>query len=290
MRKAKVVKDLPKGQTAWDIIVPLGMEEGKYKQKWTRFYGTRKEAEEKLVELTGEVHRGEFVRPSEKTVSDWLDWWLKMSIQSRCAPNTYISYSSVIENYLKPKLGQLRLQQLTPLHVEHYYAERRAQGLSDRTVTQHHTILSGSLKAAVKQKLLRENVASMAMNKPRTRMRSSGGVLANVWTSDEARRFLNTLKQEGNAQTTALFALALDTGIRKGELLGLMWKDLDGKVLQVERQLLGREEDEAGVLHLKTSLPKTQEARSVTVSEVTIALLREHRREQAELKLKNRKR
>ena len=198
--------------------------------------------------------------------------------------------SSIIGNHLKPKLGNLRLQQLTPLHVEHYYAQCQEQGLCDRTVALHHTILSGSLKAAVRQKLLRENVASMAMNKPRMSVRSSAGVLANVWTADEARRFLNTLKQEGNAQSTALFALALDTGMRKGELLGLMWKDLDGNVLQVERQLLGREEDEDGVLHLKTSLPKTHEARSVKVSEVTISLLREHKRVQAEVKLKDRPR
>jgi hypothetical protein len=76
LQKAKTKRDLPKGEYSWNLILSLGRgADGKYKQKWVRFHGTRKQAEQKLNELTGEVHRGEFVEPSKITVGEWLDDW-----------------------------------------------------------------------------------------------------------------------------------------------------------------------------------------------------------------------
>jgi hypothetical protein len=82
LRKAKTKLGLSKGEHSWDIILSLGRgADGKYKQKWVRFHGTRKQAEQKLTELTGEVHRGEFVEPSKLTVGRWLDEWLEKAIR-----------------------------------------------------------------------------------------------------------------------------------------------------------------------------------------------------------------
>ncbi len=73
---------LPKGQFRWNIMLSLGRaEDGKYKQKCIRFCGTRRQAEQKLVELTGEIHRGEFIEPSKITVGEYLDTWLEMAIK-----------------------------------------------------------------------------------------------------------------------------------------------------------------------------------------------------------------
>jgi integrase len=96
----------------------------------------------------------------------------------------------------------------------------------------------------------------------------------NVWTADEARRFLMHVKDEKNAQYAALFALALDSCLRKAELLGLQWQDIDGASLLVERQLLWVNKDEGtGTITLTTSLPKGGHERS----------------KQAEVKMKNRR-
>ena len=286
--KTKPSPGTPKGEFTWNIILSLGRgADGKYKQKWVRFHGTRKQAEQKLTALTGEVHRGEFVEPSKVTLGEWLDQWLERSIRPpRCALNTYRSYAHVAQKHLKPSLGHVVLQQLTPLHVERYYAERGAK-LAPGSVFVHHIVLTSALSAAMENGLVRQNVARRATNKPR--VRANEDVLHNVWTPDEARRFLTAVKQTGNAQYAALFALALDGGLRRAELLGLQWRDIDGKSLLVERQLLGRSKDEVtGASCLNTSLPKSKRARSLDLSDETVALLREHKRQQAELKLKNR--
>jgi integrase len=268
----------------WNIILSLGLQpDGKYKQKWVRFHGTREQAEQKLNELVGEVQHGEFVEPSKLTVGQWLDEWLKMAIRPpRCAQNTYRTYCGIVEKHLKPGLGHVLLQRLTPLQVERYYADLK---LSPRTIAMHHAILTTALNRAVRDGVLR----SSTRRADRPKVRKTEDLLNNVWTVDEAHRFLTTVKQEGNAQYTALFALALDSGLRKCEMLGLRWTDLDGTKLRVERQLLGMKEDETtGVWSLDTSLPKGKRARSLDLSEETLALLREHKRQQAEVKLKNR--
>jgi integrase len=282
LRRAKT-KD---GRT-WRIILALGRgADGKHKQKWVTFHGTKKQAEQKLTDLVGEVNHGEFVEASKTTVGAYLDKWMETAIRPRCVPNTYVTYSGIVEKHLKPALGHLLLQRLTPLDVERYYSDCRAT-LKERTIMVHRAILTTALDAAVTEEVLRRNVAKRATNKPRMR-RTSGNAVHNVWNADEAHRFLDAVKKEGNAQYTALFALALDSGLRKGEIRGLQWKDLEGTRLRVDRQVFGQIEDEVGAFHLDSALPKGKQARSTDLSEETVVLLREHKRQQSEVKLKNR--
>jgi integrase len=285
----KTKRILRKGENPkWNIILALGRgPDGKHKQKWVRFQGTRQQAELKLSELVGEIHRGEFVEPSKRTLGQWLDEWLEKAIKPpRREPNTYIGYLGTVTNHLKPALGHIALQQLTPLHVERYYVDA-AGTLSERTLSIHHCILTSSLEAAVTAGLVRHNAAKRATNKPRTL--NSEDVLHNVWNADEASRFIKSVKDSGDKQYATLFALALDSGLRKSELLGLQWKDIDGRTLRVDRQLLSVTVDEAtGVVTPVMSLPKGKRARSLDLSDETLQMLREHKRSQAEVKLKNR--
>lgn len=293
LRKVKTKRVLPKGEHSWDIILSLGRgADGKYKQKWVRFQGTRKQADQKLSDLTGEAYRGEFVEGSKLTVGAWLDEWLDKAVRPpRRAPNTYRSYCGIVKNHLQPGLGHLVLQQLTPLQVERYYADCsvKPKNLSARTLALHHAVLTSALTAAAASGLLRQNVAKRATNRPRITI--GDDMLHNVWSADEARRFLTWVKGAGSVQYAALFALALDSGLRKSELLGLQWQDVDGSSLRLDRQLLGMKKEEAtGAYALDTSLPKGKRARSLDLSAETVALLREHKRLQAEVKLRNRMR
>ena len=288
LQKAKTAKrGLRQGEASWNIILALGRgADGKHKQKWVRFHGTRKQAEAKLTELVGEVHKGEFIEPSKITLSGWLDEWLEKAIKPpRCTPNTYNAYSYIVTKHLKPGLGHVHLQRLTPLQVERYYTER-GTALATRSVFLHHCILSGALKAAVNSGILRQNVASRVTNKPKVRQNDED-LLNNVWTAHEAQTFLSVVKEKSRTRYSTLFALALETGLRKSELLGLQWKDIDGASLRVDRQLLGVREDD-GKPVLVTSPPKGKRSRSLDLSEEMVTLLREHKREQSELKLKNR--
>jgi integrase len=214
------------------------------------------------------------------TVGQWLDEWLENDIKPRLTANTYTTYKSVLDQHLKPMLGGYLLQKLTPLHIRHYYSESK---LAQRTLTVHHTILTSSLKAAISSGYLRTNVAIQVTNRPR--IASSDDVLHNVWNADEASRFLTTVKETMSAQFIAFFALALDSGARKQELLALRWTDIDlaTGTLRIERQLLGRDQN-----GLVTSLPKGKRARTLDLSDETVKLLKEHKSHQSEVKLKNR--
>jgi integrase len=278
-----------KGEHTWRIILPLGRgPDGKHKQKWVTFHGTRKQAEQELTKLTGEVDRGEFVSPTKQTFGTWLNEWLEKGVKPPMATaSTYRTYRLAVENHIKPSLGNVPIQQLTPMRIQRYQAELAVK-MSPRTVRIHHAVLTGALDAAVSANLIRVNVARRReCRAPKVPRMSGADRLQNVWSPDEASKFMAAVKNSGSAQDTALFRLALDAGLRKGELLGLQWKDINDSCLHVRRQLMDVV-DEGGAFKLDTSLPKSKSTREVHLADETVALLREHKRQQSELKMKNR--
>ena len=142
-------------------------------------------------------------------------------------------------------------------------------------------MLTSSLKMAKRDKKVRDNAATEA-GRPGQKNKQQKKSL-KAWNEEEARTAIIGAKAYG-AQTSAFFALALDSGGRKGELQGLRWTvvDLIAGTMHIERQLMkAGPEPEFGPT-------KTREPRSLDIDEQTVTLLREHKREQAELKLKNR--
>jgi integrase len=137
----------------------------------------------------------------------------------------------------------------------------------------------------VKEKLITANVAVDLDGKPRRSREKSDEARLHAWTAEEAARFLDAAKNAG-AQPAALYALALDTGMRKGELGGLRWENVDlaaGTVRVVEQIVTLGEKPEFGPL-------KAGKPRTISLAAETVELLRTHKRMQAEVKLKNRTR
>jgi integrase len=264
LHRRQPLRGRPAGEYSWSLILSVGRDAttGRQRQRWITFHGTKRQAEQCLAELTGEHYRGDFVEPTRMTLGNpWLDHWLANAVKPpRCAVGTHTLYAYVIAKHLKPVLGHIRLQTLTPLHCERYYSELK---LAPRSVALHHSVLSTSLKAAVSAGLLRRNPATRATNKPKAGFTSSDS-LHNVWAEAEARQFLAHLRAEANTQHLALFALALDASLRKGELIALQWADLQQNTLHVRRQRLHTGE---------VTLPKSRRARTLDLSEETVALL-----------------
>ena len=264
----------------WRLILDLGQkaEGGGRRQKWLTFRGTRREAEKKLRELLGDDARGEFIEPSKLTVGAWLDRWVEDSVKPRLNPRTYRKYKGIVRLHLKPRLGTIRLQALRATDVERY---RMEVGVSSRTGQIHQVVLGAAMKSAVRDGLVRSYVVSLATVKPpQKRIRVSV-----AWTAEEASAVVNAAKRR-SPQVAALIALALDSGARKAEIQGLQWSDidLDAATLRLERQFLrGARKD---VVEFGST--KTGKSRSLNLSAETVALLREHKRTQAELKLANR--
>ncbi len=269
----------------WSIILDLGYQTDpdtglrKRRQKWITVRGTKRDAERKLAELVHQADTGTFVEPTKITVAEWLDRWLETAIKPpRRTLRAYETYASVIKRHLTPKLGAIRLQELQVMDVERYYADFQ---LSPATGDQHHTLLTSALNAAVRAGILQRNVATLVSNKPRKR-NDQHDVLANCWEAHEARQFLETTKAAG-PQPGAFYSLALDTGMRKGELCGLRWSDLDavGR-LTVQRQLV-----KPGPRVIYGPV-KNKVVRVLELAPETLDLLRKHRVHQAEIKLANR--
>jgi integrase len=139
---------------------------------------------------------------------------------------------------LIPKLGALRLQSVTAIDLEQYYNTQRP-ALCEATLEQHHMILAGALEAARRARHVVANVAKDMNGKPKAKDDAGQEVQHHCWTADETEAFLNAAKQAGD-QPAAFYAVALEMGMRKSELGGLQWKDIDlarGSVL-VRQQLV----------------------------------------------------
>ena len=269
---------------SWSIILDLGyephLETGRLrrKQKWHTFRGTRKKAEEKLTELLEGVRTGQYVDLSKMTLGQWLAEWI-VTVRSTVRPASYTRYRGIVENHLKnATIAAVPLQKLRPSHIEAYYADI---SVGSRPV--HHIVLRRALRKAVKERLLAVNPAADLDHVPRRKRAADEDARSNCWSAAEAKNFLAAAKAAGS-QAAALYAVALDSGARKGELCGLRWEDvnLDAGTIRIARQLTTPGPDAT------FGPPKNGCTRDVTLSIETTELLRAHKRSQAELKMANR--
>ena len=266
---------LQRSKGSYTVVLALGRDPstGKRRQQWLTVKGTKRDAERKLTELLHEIDNGGFVNSSKSVLGDFLRQWLDTYAATNVRARTLEGYSAVIDRHLIPQLGRIPLSELQPGHLQAYYARALSigrldgqGGLSARSVLQHHRVLSEALSHAVKWGHVARNVAQ-AVDPPQARRKETATLDA-----DGIRRLLDA------AQGTIyypLIHLALFTGLRRSELLGLRWQDLDLNrgtlsVSQVMHHLRdGR---------IVYEEPKTEKSRRlVALSPVAVLALRGHR-------------
>jgi len=262
----------------WYVVLDLGFgSDGRRRQKWHGGFRTRREAEATRAKLVTEVNTGAYVVPGRTTLTEWIhDSWFPMT-EPRVKPTTFHSYKRNLELHVIPTLGQKRLQQLTPAMLTGLYG-RLAQdtterkGLSAKTISYIHSTLHKVLSDAVDSGLLVKNVAATA-KPPRPNRRATGGIQA--WEPNELARFLEAVRE---TRLAAIWRLSAMTGMRRGEVLGLRWcdVDLDRARLSVRQALVAVGYE---VVH---STPKSHSARVIDLDAETVAQLRAHRRHQDE--------
>ncbi|HXH09528.1 MAG TPA: site-specific integrase [Alphaproteobacteria bacterium] len=248
------------------------------------FYGrTRQEVAEQLARAQSDLSRGTYVPPHTITVGAWLDRWLQEYQRPRLRPISYDSYEMLIRVHLKPALGHLALKDLRPDQVQHLYTRKREDGLSARTIRYIHTVLHAALKQALKNGLVVRNV-SEATTLPTGKTRAM-----QPWTIDDVRRFLAAAQDD---RLYAAWLVAIGTGMRRGELLGLRWQDLDleAGVLQVRQELIRVATHDATGSDRKTRLivqaPKTEQSRrTIPIPADIVEALKHHKARQAEERL-----
>jgi integrase len=225
--------------------------------------------------LTSRDH-GTYVDPSTVTVGEYLEAWLPMM---RLRPSTMALYRTQISAYVLPRLGAVRLQQLTPAMLDALYIDleraggRRGRSFSAKTVRNVHVMLHRAFDRAAQRSLIARNPAALA-EKPKPRRHE-----LQPWTAEETGRFLQAAAGDWLHDAFVLIATA---GLRRGEVLGLRWADvdLDRASLAVRRALVVV----ANVPTLQE--PKTEAGRrQVPLASQAIAVLRAHRKRQAKERL-----
>jgi integrase len=193
---------------------------------------TKEEARRNLRKARGDAERSLVFDADNLGVGEYLDRWLSDSVRDTVKATTFERYEQITRLHLKPALGRVKLKALTPAHVRGLYREKLEAGSSARTVRYIHTTLHKALKQAVMDGLIPRNATEAV--KPPQQTREEMRPL----TPEQAKHLLQVARETGN-RLEALYVLAIHTGLRQGELLGLKWDDVDLEdgSLQVRRTL-----------------------------------------------------
>jgi integrase len=260
-----------RGKQSWQLKFDAPAVGGKRQQRYATVKGTYKDAQRELTRLLAASNAGTLPDPSNATVAEYLRTWLDTATAQ--APKTIERYGELAERQIIPHLGAIKLQRLKPEDVRHWHSTLLGSGLAARTCGHAHRLLRLVLGAAVKHGTLTRNVAAVVAP-PRVEETEIEGALS----PDQIAAVLAAL--EGHT-LYPIVALALSTGMRRGELLALQWGDidLDGATLRIERSL---EETNAG---LRFKSPKTKRGRrNISLPAGAVALLRAHKVQLLELR------
>lgn len=265
---------------SWYYVVDLGVDPltGKRRQLRKRGFRLKEEAQKKLTEVLAELHEtGRYVRPTTDTVGEYLTSWLDSQVE-RVRPATVYTYRKIIAGRIVPGIGHVELSALDAATIEAWYTSLRRSGgrggrpLSAKTVACVAGVLHKALSDAVRLRLLRYNPATDARLPKRERP------VAAAWTADEASAFLAAVSDE---RLYPMWRLVLATGLRRGELLGLRWQDVDfdaGRLEVVETRTVADGE--------VIGPPKTAAgARVLGLDAETVTVLRAWRKRLAEERL-----
>ena len=232
-------------------------------------YGkTRGEVSEKLTKAMADRDDGLVFDADNLKVGEYLERWLVDSVLDTVRPTTYERYEQIVRIHVRPALGSVKLKNLTPVHVRGLYREKLEAGLSARTVQYIHVTLHKALKQAVQDGLIPRN-ATEAVKAPQVRREEMRPLSA-----EQVKVLLEVARGD---RLEALYVLAIHTGLRQGELLGLKWEDVDleSGTLRVRRTLVTAK---GGPV---LTAPKTKGSRrSVKLTQGAVEALRSHLKHQ----------
>lgn len=261
---------------------------GKDTHRWHAAGDTKKAAEKVLADLVKRFHDGDYRAPDKVTLGSYmLERWLP-SKRTRVKPSTAIAYEGNIRLHIDPYIGRIPLQKLQPEDLDDLYVKLLTEGkrngagggLSAKSVRNVHATIQSALSDAVRKGTAVRNVADLA--DPPSISRS--GRTMSCWTSEELKLFLDAMRDN---DLFMLYLLAATTGMRRGEVAGLVWRnvDLDGARLTVNQQIVS-----VGYELIEDDLKTTTSRRTVDLDEHTVKELRKHRRLQLEEQVATKKR
>jgi integrase len=255
----------------YEVVVDLGFDPatGQRRQR-SKSFKTKREAQAALAAWLAEIDKGTALDRSRQTVAELLRDWLETYARPNVRPRTLQLYEETINRHLIPGLGHHRVQGLTPAAIQAFYARKLADGGSAWSVGACHQRLKQALGHAYRLGLVSRNVCDL-VSPPRVSHRQM-----TTWTAEQARQFLSVVE---NSCYGPIWLVALATGMRRGELLGMRWQDTD-----LERGII-HVRQAVGLVHgrIVVSQPKSISGRrAIPIQPEVVAALRKYREVQDE--------
>lgn len=244
-----------------------------------------KEANALRDKIMHEYRQGVYVEPSEMLLKEYLVQWLEDYARPNIRPKTYDIYKNMVDNHLVPEIGKTPIGKLRPSQIKGMLARKlksgradgKPGGLSNRSVQYMHMVLQLALKSALEDELVPRNVAE-AVTPPRVEKPK-----IKYWEWDDAKKFLEQERKsylKGKKRYYPVYLLALSTGMRRGELLGLHWQDINykNKTITIRHSLV--ETDEGPLL--QDTVKTDGSYRTIEISDKIVEILKAHRKRQAQ--------
>jgi integrase len=242
----------------------------KGRKRKTLYGNTRQEVATKLARALSDREGGLIFDAGNQSVGEYMDRWLNDSLKDTVRQSTLVKYEQLVRLHISPALGRIAHKSLSVAHVQGFYRDRLDSGLSPATVQKIHAVLHKALDQAASWSLVPRNpIESVKAPRPAPEE-------IRPLNREQAKALLKTARRK---RFEALYVLAVTTGLRQGELLGLKWEDVDleNSLIRVRRTLIrnrGR---------LLLGEPKTKRSRrTVRLTEAAVQALKEHLTRQIE--------
>ena len=260
---------IKRSKGSWTIIINLGRDPAtaKRKQQWVTIRGSKKQAETRLAELLNQMDTGGFIKPTKETFGSFLQRYLDDYISTQIRATTLEAYQQR-GKHLIDGLGHIPVSELREEHLHKYYREK-SKTLSPGTLIKHHNLLRSALSQGVIWRTLTRNVAE-AVKPPKVSRKEMRAL-----TGPEVHRMLEACE---DSAWHSIFHTLTWTGLRRSELLGLRWKDVD-LILASLRVVQSVQRLNTGEFIVQE--PKTASGRrTIALSPASCLVLREHREKQ----------
>lgn len=236
---------------------------GKRKQKKKRGFKTKKDAQAALTKALNQLNEGTYVEPSKMTLNEFLDIW-DDNKKRTVKVSTQLKYYYLLKNHIRPFVGNIPIANIKPLHISKLYSTLHENSRNTATLQSVHKILVNIFNEAMKLQVVVHNVV-LAVSAPKHKPREM-----NIWHQEQVQQFLRTTEKTAYE---LIYVLALNTGMRQGELLGLLWDDIDfeKKVIKVRHTII------AGSKDIQESTKTTSSRRVIELSDTVIRLLKRHK-------------
>lgn len=267
-----------RGKQTYLVRVFLGRDSQTGKRQYHNhtIHGSKTDAQKYLNQKLRDRDLGLLVQSSSMTLNTLLDQWLETVAKLTVSEVSLFGYKRALDAYVRPKIGNKKLSNITPLDIQKIYSELQQRGLAAWTIRQAHTPLRGAFRQAVKWQFIVNNPCLLVDVPKRVKKEMK------AFSFEEAEKFRKSAESHSLG---FMYIFALETGMRPEEYLSLQWKDVDleRRIATVQRALIFR--PRGGGYYF--SQPKTPSSRrTIELSQTIIQSLKRHKAKQGELRLK----